>query len=105
DRETLVTEARRRKSGSRGGTVSVLIWGDLASRLKGRRGREPRSEESAEAVVARREASEGPNDGRAARTGDTDGPCARRPSNRWSSHWRHGVNPLMASAAAKPRRR
>src|SRR5207249_3539540 len=37
DRETLVTKDRRRKSGGRGGTVSVLIGGDLASRLKGRR--------------------------------------------------------------------
>ena len=52
DRETLVTKARCRKSGGRVGTVSVLIRGDLASCLKGRRGREPRSEESAEAVVA-----------------------------------------------------
>jgi hypothetical protein len=51
DREALVTKARRRKSGGRVGTVSVLIWGDLASRLKGRHGREPRSEKSAEAVV------------------------------------------------------
>jgi hypothetical protein len=51
DRETVVTKARRRKSGGRGGTVSVLIWGDLAPCLKGRRGRELRSEESAEAVV------------------------------------------------------
>src|SRR5206468_11417896 len=54
DREALVTEARYRKSGGRVGKASVLIWGDLASRLKGRRGREPRSEESAEAVVVAR---------------------------------------------------
>ena len=51
DREALVTKARWRRSGGRVGTVSVLIWGDLALRLKGRRGREPRSEKSAEAVV------------------------------------------------------
>jgi hypothetical protein len=51
DREALVTKGRRRKSGGRVGTVSVLIWGDLALRLKGRRGRELRSEKSAEAVV------------------------------------------------------
>jgi hypothetical protein len=37
DREALVTKARWRKSG--GGAVKecVLTWGDLASRLKGRR--------------------------------------------------------------------
>jgi hypothetical protein len=51
DREALVTKDRQRKSGGRVGTVSVLIWGDLASRLKGRRDRESRSEKSAEAVV------------------------------------------------------
>jgi len=51
DREALVTKGRRRKSGGRVGKASALIWGDLASRLKGRRGREPWSEKSAEAVV------------------------------------------------------
>jgi hypothetical protein len=35
DREALVTEGRRRKSGGRDGKASVLIWGDLASHLKG----------------------------------------------------------------------
>ena len=52
DREALVTKVRRRKSGGRAVKASVLTWGDLASRLKGRRGRKPRSEKSAEAVVA-----------------------------------------------------
>jgi hypothetical protein len=36
-REALVTEARRRTSGGRAVKVDVLTWGDLASRLKGRR--------------------------------------------------------------------
>ena len=56
-REALVTEARRRISGGRAVKVDVLTWGDLASRLKGRRrGRESRrSEKSAEAVVAAKE--------------------------------------------------
>jgi hypothetical protein len=35
DREALVTNAPWRKSGGRVGTASVLIWGDLASHLKG----------------------------------------------------------------------
>jgi arginine utilization protein RocB len=51
DREALVAKARQRRSDSRGSKVDVLTWGDLASRLKGRRSQE-RSEESAEAVVA-----------------------------------------------------
>jgi hypothetical protein len=50
DREALVAKARRRRSDSRASTVDALTWGDLASRLKGRRSHE-RSEESAEAVV------------------------------------------------------
>ena len=75
DREALVTKAQQRKSGGRAGKASVLIWGDLASRLKGRRDRESRSEESAEAIVAGNR--EGPNDGRVERTGDTEGSCAR----------------------------
>jgi hypothetical protein len=36
-REALVTEARRRISGGRAVKVDALTWGDLASRLKGRR--------------------------------------------------------------------
>ena len=51
DREAPMVKLRRRRSGSRALTVDVLTWGDLASRLKGRR-RQQRSEESAEAVVA-----------------------------------------------------
>jgi hypothetical protein len=71
DREALVAKARRRRSDSRVSKVDALTWGDLASRLKGRRSRE-RSEESAEAVVAAAKpvkepeafaASEGPNEG------------------------------------------
>jgi hypothetical protein len=45
-----MAKLRRRRSGSHALTVDVLTWGDLASRLKGRR-RLQRSEESAEAVV------------------------------------------------------
>jgi len=37
DREALVAKGRRRKSGGRGEKAIVLTWGDLASRLKGRR--------------------------------------------------------------------
>jgi len=48
-REALVTKVRWRKSGGRAVKESVLTWGDLASRLKGRRCRA--SEKSAEAVV------------------------------------------------------
>lgn len=51
DREALVAKARRRRSDSRASKVDALTWGDLASRLKGRRSQE-RSEESAAAVVA-----------------------------------------------------
>lgn len=51
DREALMAKLQRRKSGSRAWKADALTWGDLASRLKGRRG-PTRSEESAEAVVA-----------------------------------------------------
>lgn len=51
DREALVAKAWRRRSDSRASKVDALTWGDLASRLKGRRSQEW-SEESAEAVVA-----------------------------------------------------
>jgi hypothetical protein len=51
DREAPMAKLRRRRSGSHALTVDALTWGDLASRLKGRR-RQQRSEESAEAVVA-----------------------------------------------------
>src|SRR6266516_3806705 len=37
DREALVTNGRRRRSGGRAGKASALIRGGLASRLKGRR--------------------------------------------------------------------
>jgi hypothetical protein len=37
DREALATKGRRRKSGGWAGKVRALTWGDLASRLKGRR--------------------------------------------------------------------
>ena len=50
DREAVVAKARWRRSGGRASKVDALTWGDLASRLKGRRSQE-RSEESAEAVV------------------------------------------------------
>src|SRR5271167_3420093 len=58
----LWSRLRRRKSGGCAGKDCVLTWGDLASRLKGRRLMN-RSEESAKAVVAankgRRAAREG----------------------------------------------
>jgi hypothetical protein len=51
DREAPMAKARGRRSGGRVSKVDVLTWGDLASCLKGQRGK-PRREESAEAVVA-----------------------------------------------------
>jgi hypothetical protein len=55
---------RLRKSGARAGTVSVITWGDLALRLKGRRCRTRcvvfRSEKSAEAIVAKDFGESGP---------------------------------------------
>jgi hypothetical protein len=57
DREAVVTKARRRRSGGRAAKVNGLTRGDLALRLKGRRGlQDPWSEKSAEAVVAARAA-------------------------------------------------
>ena len=50
NREALVIKARRRKCGGCAMKVCVLTWGDLASRLKGRR--HCWSEKSAEVVVA-----------------------------------------------------
>ena len=50
DREAPMANARRCRSAGRVSKVGVLTWGDLASRLKGRRWKQ-RSEESAEAVV------------------------------------------------------
>jgi len=38
NREALVIKARRRKSGGCAAKECVLTWGDLALRLKGRRG-------------------------------------------------------------------
>ena len=53
DREALLTKARRRRSGGRAAKADVLTRGDLALRLKGRRGsQDQRSEKSAEAVLA-----------------------------------------------------
>ena len=51
DRKALAIKEGRRRSGGCAGKVTTLTRGDLASCLKGRRGREPRSEESAEAIV------------------------------------------------------
>jgi hypothetical protein len=70
DREALMAKAWRRRSDSRASKMDALTWGDLASRLKGRRSKEW-SEESAAAVVAATKpankpeafvASEGPNE-------------------------------------------
>ena len=52
DREAVIAKGTRRRSGSCAMKVRVLIRGDLASRLKGRRSIELRSEKSAEVVVA-----------------------------------------------------
>src|SRR5258707_4296882 len=54
---------RRRRPGGRAAKVDGLTRGDLALRLKGRRGSQAeRSEKSAEAIVVVR--GEGPNDGK-----------------------------------------
>lgn len=50
DREALLAKVRQRRSDSRASKVDALTWGDLASCLKGQRGK-LRSEESAEAVI------------------------------------------------------
>ena len=52
DRKALATKGTSRKSGGGAGKVTTLTRGGLASCLKGQRGRESRSEESAEAIVA-----------------------------------------------------
>jgi len=52
DREALATKVEWRRSGGLAGKVTTLTRGDLASCLKGQRGRELRSEGSAEAVLA-----------------------------------------------------
>jgi len=52
NREALTTKERWRKSGGCAVKADDLTWGDLASRLKGRR-EVLRSEESAEAIVRR----------------------------------------------------
>lgn len=67
DRKALVAKGTRRKSG--GGVVKgcVLTGGDLASRLKGRRPAQGRSEESAEAIVAAVLAAKGQTKTRARR--------------------------------------
>lgn len=51
---------KRRRSGSRAEKANALTRGDLAPRLKGRRGLGPRSEKSAEAIVGA-VGTEGPN--------------------------------------------
>lgn len=45
DREPLMVKGRRRKSGGRVEKRGVLTWGDLALRLKGRRGSGARSQQ------------------------------------------------------------
>jgi hypothetical protein len=53
DREALVTNESSVDPAVARGTTRSLTWGELASRLKGRRADEARSEKSAAAVVAR----------------------------------------------------
>ena len=52
DHEALMTKGKRRRSGSCARMVRVLIRGDLALRVKGRRSATLRSEKSAEVKVA-----------------------------------------------------
>ncbi|KAA0254654.1 MAG: hypothetical protein EDX89_09060 [Acidobacteria bacterium] len=61
-----MTKGRRRRSGGCAGKAEALIWGDLASGLKGPRRGSRRSEESAEAIVPAR-AGKGRTGGRAKR--------------------------------------
>jgi hypothetical protein len=65
NREALVANGTRRRSGGRVGKECVLTRGALALRLKGRRSVSGRSEESAEAIVIAVEAVKGRTEGRA----------------------------------------
>jgi len=73
NREALVANGRRRKSGGRVGKECVLTRGDLALRLKGRRAVSAWSEESAEAVVAAGMAAKGQTKERARRPATSKG--------------------------------
>ena len=73
NREALVANGKRRKSGGRVGKECVLTRGDLALRLKGRRAVSVRSEESAEAVVAAGVVVKGQTGGRARRPATSKG--------------------------------
>ncbi len=67
NREALVANGKRRRSGDRVGKECVLTRGDLALRLKGRRSVSVRSEESAEAVVVTGVVAKGRTEERARR--------------------------------------
>ena len=67
NREALVANGTRRKSGGRVGKECVLTRGDLALRLKGRRSVSGRSEESAAAIVVAPVAVKGQTEERARR--------------------------------------
>ena len=73
NREALVANGMRRKSGGRVGKECVLTRGDLALRLKGRRAVSAWSEESAEAVVAAGMAAKGQTKERARRPATSKG--------------------------------
>ena len=67
NREALVANGKRRKSGGRVWKECALTRGDLALRLKERRTVSERSEESAEAVVVAGVAAKGQTEERARR--------------------------------------
>lgn len=73
NREALVANGKRRKSGGRVGKECVLTRGDLALRLKGRRSVSERSEESAEAVLAASAAVKGQTEERVRRPATSKG--------------------------------
>ncbi len=73
NREALVANGKRRRSGGRVGKECVLTRGDLALRLKGRRSVSEWSEESAEAVLATVVVVKGQTEERAKRSATSKG--------------------------------
>ncbi len=105
---------RRRRSGGCAGKAAVLTWGDLASRLKGRRaggGKPGRSEKSAEAVVVgpgchhgkgpKPHLTKGRTERREKRRCALEWPCTRSRC-RSSYRWRIGVKPRTYGGVVKP---
>jgi hypothetical protein len=96
DCEAIATKDRTCKSGDGVVKAEILTWGDLALRLKGRR--LWRSEKSAETVVAGSQASgEGPNGKESQPTREPRKRQTPEVRGNWSSGWKIGVKPCLAS--------